>query len=48
MSITGRDDELESATARSLAGGPERHREKAKAQRKLAVRERVDRLIDPG
>ena len=30
------------------AGGPERHREKARAQGKLPVRERVERLLDPG
>ncbi len=32
----------------ALAGGPERHHEKTAAQGKLAVRERVKRLIDPG
>ena len=38
----------EEASARALAGGPERHREKARAQGKLPVRERVARLLDPG
>jgi methylmalonyl-CoA decarboxylase subunit alpha len=35
---------LESA----LAGGPERHRQKTAEQGKLPVRERVERLVDPG
>ena len=39
---------LEQATARGLAGGPERHREKAAEQRKLPVRERVRMLLDEG
>jgi acetyl-CoA carboxylase carboxyltransferase component len=39
--------DLHSATARALAGGPERHREKAREQGKLPVRERVARLLDP-
>jgi len=38
--------DLPGATARALAGGPERHREKAREQGKLAVRERVARLLD--
>jgi propionyl-CoA carboxylase beta subunit len=38
---------LTDATARSLAGGPERHRQKASEQGKLPVRERVERLLDP-
>ena len=37
---------LPGATERALAGGPERHREKAKEQGKLPVRERVERLLD--
>jgi acetyl-CoA carboxylase carboxyltransferase component len=41
-------DELAAATERSREGGPERHREKAAAQGKLPVRERVARLLDPG
>ena len=36
------------ATERAQAGGPARHREKALSQGKLPVRERVERLIDPG
>jgi acetyl-CoA carboxylase carboxyltransferase component len=40
-------DALGGAIERSLAGGPERHREKAVAQGKLPVRERVARLLDP-
>jgi propionyl-CoA carboxylase beta subunit len=39
--------ELEDATARARAGGPQRHREKAAEQGKLPVRERVARLLDP-
>ncbi|HVR05673.1 MAG TPA: acyl-CoA carboxylase subunit beta [Solirubrobacteraceae bacterium] len=38
--------DLRSATQRALAGGPERHREKAREQGKLPVRERVARLLD--
>jgi acetyl-CoA carboxylase carboxyltransferase component len=41
-------NELSKATARALAGGPERHREKAAEQGKLAVRERVALLLDEG
>jgi methylmalonyl-CoA decarboxylase subunit alpha len=37
---------LENASARALRGGPERHREKAREQGKLPVRERVARLLD--
>jgi acetyl-CoA carboxylase carboxyltransferase component len=40
--------DVKQAGARALAGGPERHREKAREQGKLAVRERVARLLDPG
>jgi acetyl-CoA carboxylase carboxyltransferase component len=38
---------LDGATERALRGGPERHREKAREQGKLPVRERVARLLDP-
>jgi len=38
----------EAASARALAGGPQRHREKAREQGKLAVRERVALLLDDG
>jgi acetyl-CoA carboxylase carboxyltransferase component len=37
---------LVQATERALQGGPERHREKARQQGKLPVRERVARLLD--
>jgi acetyl-CoA carboxylase carboxyltransferase component len=37
---------LRGAADRALAGGPERHREKAREQGKLPVRERVARLLD--
>ncbi len=40
--------DLREATDQALAGGPERHREKARAQGKLAVRERVSLLLDEG
>jgi acetyl-CoA carboxylase carboxyltransferase component len=38
---------LGEANERALAGGPERHRQKAAEQGKLPVRERVGRLLDP-
>ncbi len=38
--------DLGTATGRALAGGPERHREKAREQGKLGVRERVALLLD--
>ncbi len=44
----GSSESFEDATGRSLQGGPARHREKAAAQGKLPVRERVGRLLDPG
>ena len=40
--------DLGSANTRALAGGPEHHREKARAQGKLPVRERVAMLLDEG
>jgi acetyl-CoA carboxylase carboxyltransferase component len=40
--------DLDEATERSLAGGPERHHEKAREQGKLPVRERVGLLLDEG
>ncbi len=40
--------DLSGATARALAGGPERHREKAREQGKLGVRERIALLVDEG
>jgi methylmalonyl-CoA decarboxylase subunit alpha len=39
---------LEEALERALAGGPERHREKAVEQGKLPVRDRVAALLDEG
>ncbi len=36
------------AVAAALSGGPERHHEKTAEQGKLPVRERVERLVDPG
>ncbi len=46
----GSDDysRLAEAGERALLGGPERHREKAAAQGKLPVRERVAALLDAG
>jgi acetyl-CoA carboxylase carboxyltransferase component len=41
-------DAVLGAVDRALSGGPERHREKAAEQGKLPVRERVERLLDPG
>jgi propionyl-CoA carboxylase beta subunit len=38
--------DLHEALDRALAGGPERHRDKAREQGKLPVRERVARLLD--
>ena len=40
--------DLTEAKARALAGGPERHRQKAAEQGKLPVRERVALLLDQG
>jgi acetyl-CoA carboxylase carboxyltransferase component len=40
--------DLPGARERALAGGPERHREKAREQGKLPVRERVALLLDEG
>jgi acetyl-CoA carboxylase carboxyltransferase component len=39
---------LREASERALAGGPEHHRQKAREQGKLAVRERVSLLLDEG
>src|SRR5436305_11724086 len=47
MTDVKRGDSVEQATARALAGGPERHRQKAAEQGKLPVRERVASLLDP-
>jgi methylmalonyl-CoA decarboxylase subunit alpha len=40
--------ELPNARGRALGGGPERHRQKAREQGKLPVRERVAMLLDEG
>jgi acetyl-CoA carboxylase carboxyltransferase component len=48
MTDVDHTDALNEAVRRSLAGGPERHREKAADQGKLPVRERIARLLDPG
>ncbi|MGI8571529.1 MAG: acyl-CoA carboxylase subunit beta [Solirubrobacteraceae bacterium] len=47
MSELEHADELAAATERSREGGPRRHRDKAAAQGKRPVRERVARLLDP-
>src|SRR5215210_4846219 len=41
-------EHVQDAFDRAYAGGPARHREKAREQGKLPVRERVDRLLDQG
>ena len=46
MTEVERGDPLDVAIRRAVAGGPERHREKAISQGKLPVRERVARLLD--
>jgi propionyl-CoA carboxylase beta subunit len=40
--------EIGPALEAALAGGPQRHHEKVAEQGKLGVRERVERLVDPG
>jgi acetyl-CoA carboxylase carboxyltransferase component len=40
--------DLREASERAIAGGPRRHREKAREQGKLPARERVSRLLDAG
>ncbi len=40
--------DLQEARERALAGGPQRHHEKASEQGKLAVRERIAQLLDEG
>ncbi len=44
--LTDHTGALRSATERAMQGGPERHREKAREQGKLPVRERIARLLD--
>ena len=40
--------DIRPALEAALAGGPQRHHEKTAEQGKLPVRERVERLVDPG
>ena len=40
--------DIRPALEAALSGGPERHHEKTEEQGKLPVRERVERLVDPG
>jgi acetyl-CoA carboxylase carboxyltransferase component len=47
MADVEHEDPVGGAVERALAGGPERHREKAADQGKLPVRARVERLLDP-
>ena len=47
MADVEHSDSLSAAVGRALAGGPDRHRDKAAEQGKLPVRERVARLLDP-
>jgi acetyl-CoA carboxylase carboxyltransferase component len=48
MSEIRSETDFERALERALAGGPERHHRKTAEQGKLGVRERVERLVDPG
>jgi methylmalonyl-CoA decarboxylase subunit alpha len=48
MTDVDHTDAVEAASARALAGGPERHRSRAAEQGKLPVRDRVDLLLDGG
>ncbi len=48
MTDVDHTEALDTANARALAGGPERHRARASEQGKLPVRERVERLLDAG
>src|SRR4051812_681430 len=40
--------DFEQALEHARGGGPQRHHEKSEQQGKLPVRERVERLVDPG
>ncbi len=44
----GRERDLKARTARARAGGAVRYREKLLREKKLPVRERLSRLLDPG
>ncbi|HUZ29798.1 MAG TPA: acyl-CoA carboxylase subunit beta [Solirubrobacteraceae bacterium] len=48
MADVDHTEALNTAADRARSGGPERHREKAVSQGKLPVRDRVERLLDPG
>lgn len=48
MSIPGPFERFRDAAQTARAGGPPRHHEKLKTQKKLFVRDRVDLLLDPG
>ncbi len=48
MTEVGERRGLEAALDAALGGGPERHHSKTAEQGKLEVRERIERLIDPG
>jgi acetyl-CoA carboxylase carboxyltransferase component len=48
MTDVSQSDALSSAVEKAVAGGPERHRDKAAEQGKLPVRNRVALLLDPG
>ena len=48
MTDVDKADALADAARRALAGGPERHRDKAAEQGKLPVRDRVGQLFDTG
>ncbi len=47
MTDVDHTEALDDATSHAVAGGPERHHQKAAEQGKLPVRERVGRLLDP-
>jgi acetyl-CoA carboxylase carboxyltransferase component len=48
MSETVAGADFQTALEAALAGGPERHHQKTEEQGKLAVRARLERLVDPG
>jgi acetyl-CoA carboxylase carboxyltransferase component len=48
MHIMGLEEELTAKIERIKQGGPQRYRERAKAEGRLLVRERLECLLDPG
>jgi acetyl-CoA carboxylase carboxyltransferase component len=48
LSGASRDQDLAARTARARAGSADRHRDKLAREKKLPVRERLKRLLDPG